>query len=254
MTYLPIRSSQIYYETSGDGEPVLLLHGGFGTVEDFASQTPELAKHFKVVAFDRIGHGRSTDNGEPFHYTTMAEETVDFMESLRLKRADLMGVSDGAIVALLVAISRPDLVRRLVSVSGCFRTPEHYLSAASLDWMRSATLGSFMKEFPKLVNHYYEVAPDAQTRFHVFFEKTMKMWLNEPDIRKEELAKIVAPTLVIAGDKDAIILEHTIELFRSIKSARLCIVPEATHSLLSDRPEATNRPILEFLLAEEKSK
>jgi pimeloyl-ACP methyl ester carboxylesterase len=254
MAYLPIKGSQVYYETSGVGEPVLLLHGGFGTVEDFASQTPELAKHFKVIAFDRPGHGRSADNGESFSYATMAEDTVDFMESLGLKGTDLMGWSDGAVVALLVAISRPDLVKRLVSVSGCFSTPEHYLSAAGLDWMRSATPESFRRDAPRVVSLYEEVAPDGPAHFPTFFEKTMKMWLNEPDIRKEELAKIGAPTLVIAGDRDAITLEHTLELFRSIKGAQLCIVPRATHLLLSDRPEATNRPILEFLLAKEKSK
>jgi len=184
----------------------------------------------------------------------MAEETIEFIESLGLKGASLMGFSDGAVVALLVAISRPDLVRRLVSVSGCFRTPEHYLSAAGLDWMRSVTPESIRKDYPRLVEHYFQVAPDASTRFPVFVEKTLKMWLNEPDIRKEELAKITAPTLVIAGDRDAISLEHTIELFKAIKGARLSIVPGATHLLLSDRSEATNKPILEFLLAKEKPK
>jgi len=252
--YLPIKGSQVYYETHGNGEPVLLLHGGFGTVEDFTSQTPELAKHFKVVAFDRIGHGRSSDNGEPFHYATMAEETVDLIESLSLKGTSLMGWSDGAVVAILVAISRPDLVKRLVSVSGCFRTPEYFASLADLNWMKSATPESFRRDAPTRVAHYEEVSPDGPGHYAVFFEKTMKMWLNEPDIRKEELAKIEAPTLVIAGDRDVITLDHTIELFRSVKDARLCIVPGATHNLLSKRPEATNKPILEFLLADEKPK
>jgi pimeloyl-ACP methyl ester carboxylesterase len=250
--YLPIRGSQIYYETSGDGEPLLLLHGGFGTVEDFASQTPELAKHFKVVAFERPGHGRTADNGEPFSYTTMSEYTVDFMDSLGLKAANLVGWSDGAVVALLVAISRPDLVKRIVSVGGCFNTS--YFTASALEWLRSATPESFRRDAPRLVRRYDEATPDGPAHFSVVFEKTRKMWLNEPDIRKEELAKIGAPTLVMAGDRDEISPEHTLELFRSIKGAQLCIVPGTTHFLLSQKPVATNNTILEFLLAEEKSK
>jgi pimeloyl-ACP methyl ester carboxylesterase len=250
--YLPIRGSQIYYETSGDGEPLLLLHGGFGTVEDFASQTPELAKHFKVVAFERPGHGRTADNGEPFTYATMSEYTVDFMDSLGLKAANLVGWSDGAVVALLVAISRPDLVKRLVSVSGCFNTG--YFSASTLEWLRSATPESFRRDAPRFARRYAELTPDGPAHFPVVFEKTRKMWLDEPDIPKEKLAMIGAPALVMAGDRDEIPPEHTVELFRSIKGAQLCIVPGTTHFLLSQKPVATNDAILGFLLAEEKSK
>jgi pimeloyl-ACP methyl ester carboxylesterase len=103
--YLPIRGSQIFYQTSGDGEPLLLLHGGFGTVEDFSSQIPELSKHFRVVAFDRPGHGHTADSNEPFSLDTMTEYAIDFIEALDLRRTNLMGWSDGAIIALLIAIS-----------------------------------------------------------------------------------------------------------------------------------------------------
>src|SRR6266852_1625684 len=87
--HLPIGDSRFYYETSGHGEPLLLLHGGFGTVEDFSLQTPELAKHFKVVAFERPGHGHTGDTSEPFSFATMAEVTVDFIEALKLGTVNL---------------------------------------------------------------------------------------------------------------------------------------------------------------------
>ncbi len=244
--HLPIRGSQIYYEASGEGEPLLLLHGGFGTVEDFASQTPELAKRFKVVAFERPGHGRSADNGEPFTFNAMTECTVDFMESVGLKAANLVGWSDGAAIALMVAIARPDLVKRVVSVGGFFNTGN--MSPRDRDWLKSATPEAFRKAAPELVKRYEELAPEGPVHFPIVFEKTVRMWLNEPDIRKEELAKISAPTLVMAGDREAIPPEHTLELFRSIKNAQLCIVPGSTHFLLSENPVAANRAILEFLL------
>jgi pimeloyl-ACP methyl ester carboxylesterase len=250
--YLSVRDLLVYYESSGEGEPVVLLHGGFGTVEDFASQTPELAKRFRVVAFERPGHGRSADDGRPFSYVSMAEHTVDFMQSLGLKSANLIGWSDGAVVALLVAISRPDMAKRIVSVGGMFDTS--YLSPTVREYFKSATPESFMKDVSGLLRHYFDVATDGHSQFPALFEKTMRMWLTEPEIRKEELAKITAPALVMAGDRDAIPIEHTLELFRSIKGAQLCIVPGSTHFLLTESPDLANGAIMKFLLAEEKPK
>jgi pimeloyl-ACP methyl ester carboxylesterase len=250
--YLPIRGSQIFYETSGSGEPLLLLHGGFGTVDDFASQTPEFARHFKVVAFERPGHGHTADTEGPFTFATMAEYTAELIEALDLGASNILGWSDGAIVSLLLAISRPDLVKRLVSVSGLFNTDS--LNPRTLAWIKSSTPESFRKDAAALVKRYDEVSPDGAAHFPVVFEKTKRLWLNEPDISHGDLARIVAPTLILAGDRDDITAEHTLELFRSIKGAQLCVVPGTTHFLLSERPVATNRAILDFLLAEGKPK
>ncbi len=225
---------------------MLLLHGGFGTVEDFASQTPKLAKHFKVVAFERPGHGHTADTDKPFSFSIMSEYTVDFIESLGLGPSNLVRWSDGAIISLLLAISRPDLVKRLVCVSGSFNTSS--LPARDREWLASATPESFRKGQAKLVKRYEEATPDGPAHFSVVFEKTRRMWLTEPDIQKEELARISAPTLVMAADRDAVTAEHTLELFRSIKNSQLCIIPGSTHFLLAEKPEATNRAILEFLL------
>ncbi len=164
------------------------MHGCFGTVEDFASQALEMAKHFRVVAFERPGHGHTADNGEPFSYATMSEYTAEFIEALKLGASNIVGWSDGAIVSLLLAISRPDLVKRVVSVGGCFNT--NSLTPRSLESIRSSTPESFRKDEPMLVRRYDEVSPDGPAHFPVVFEKTKRMWLNEPDIQREELAKI----------------------------------------------------------------
>jgi pimeloyl-ACP methyl ester carboxylesterase len=122
------------------------------------------------------------------------------------------------------------------------------------DWIRSVTSESFRKSQPMLVKRYDEATPDGPAHFPVVFEKTKKLWLTEPDIQKKELAKIAAPTVVMVRDRDAIIPEHTIELFRSIKGAQLSVIPGTTHFLLSEKPAAANRVILEFLLADTKTK
>jgi pimeloyl-ACP methyl ester carboxylesterase len=246
--YIRIRNSRVYYEISGAGEPLLLLHGGFGTVEDLASQTPELAKHFKVVAFERPGHGHTADTAEPFSFDAMSSCTVAFIEALKLGAANLVGWSDGAIIALLVAISRPDLVKRLVCVSGLFNTNAQ--SPEDLNWIKSLTPESFRRNMASLARRYDEISPDGPTHFPVVLEKTKRLWLNEPKIRTQELAKIGAPTMVMVGDRDSIPIEHTLEMFRSIKGGQLCIVPGTTHFLMSEKPDMVNRAILEFLTTE----
>src|SRR3989442_9432169 len=171
---------------------------------------------------------------------------------MKLGPMNLIGWSDGAIIALQVAISRPDLVKRLVSVGGLFNAKSQ--SPEDLKWIRSLTPESFRKLMPGLVRRYDEVSPDGPAHFPIVLEKTKRLWLNEPNIAKEELAKIGAPTMVMAGDRDAIPIEHTLELFRSIKGAQLCIIPGTTHFLLSQKPDMVNRAILDFLTAEEKPK
>jgi pimeloyl-ACP methyl ester carboxylesterase len=249
--YVPVGGSKIFYETSGNGEPLLLLHGGLGTVEDFSSERPELAKHFKVVAFERPGHGHTADTDEPFSFDVMADYTARFIEALRLGPTNLVGWSDGAIISLLVAISRPDLVKRLVCVSGLFDTNAQ--SRGVLEWIASATPESFRKSQSALVKRYDDVTPDGPAHFSVVFKKTMRLWLAEPNIKKEALSRIAAPTLVMAGDRDGVPAEHTLELFRSIKNAQLCIIPGATHFLLTEKPKATTSAIIEFLQKDQKA-
>src|SRR5437879_13309160 len=182
----------------------------------------------------------------------MATGTVDLIEALKLGATNLVGWSDGAIIALQGAISRPDLVKRLVCIGGLFDTKAQ--SPEDLNWIGSLTAESFRKSGSPLVKRYDEISPDGPGHFPVVVEKTKRLWLNEPNIAKEELAKISAPTMVMAADRDAIPIEHTLELFRSIKSAQLCIIPGTTHFLMSEKPDMVNRAILEFLNAEKKPK
>jgi pimeloyl-ACP methyl ester carboxylesterase len=161
--YVPVRGSKIFYQTAGRGEPLVLLHGGFGTVEDFSSQIPELSNHFKVVALERPGHGHTADTVEPFHFGTMSEHTIGFIEALGVGPTNLLGWSDGAAIALLVAIARPDLVRRVISVGGFFNA--NSVPQKDQDWIRSATPESFRRSMPTLVKRYDDASPDGPSHF-----------------------------------------------------------------------------------------
>jgi pimeloyl-ACP methyl ester carboxylesterase len=221
------------------------LHGGFGSNQDFASQIAELAKHFEVVAFERPGHGHTADTDEPFTFETVTAYTVDFIEILKLAPVNLIGWSDGAIISLFLALSRPELLKRIVLVGANFDLTG--LSARFLDWMQKATSEDFRKVDPVGVQQYEKLSPDGPQHFPIIFEKTKKLWLEQPNITINELGKISVPTLVMVGDKEMISIEHTVQLYRSLKNAELCIVPDTTHFLLSEKPEITTRIILDFL-------
>lgn len=219
-----------------------MLHGGLGSVGDFALQIPALAKHFRVIAFERSGHGHTADANEMFTFGSMVDQTASFIEALGLKTANVVGWSDGAIVALLLAISRPALVKSVISVSGLVETMVQ--SAETRRWIESAIPESFPSG---IVKRYGETSPDGPAHFPVVLNKTKKLWLTEPHIKSEDLAVIKAPTLVMASDKEDIPIEHSVEIFRAIKRAQLCIIPGATHFLLSEKPELVNCAMLTFL-------
>ena len=209
--YLTLDGVKVYFVEEGQGEPLILLHGGLGSVEDFASQIPALAKRFRVIAFERSGHGHTADTNEQFTFESMANQTASFIEALGLRDVSVVGWSDGAIVALLLAVSRPELVKKVISVGGLAETMAQ--SNETREWIASMSPEKFPKKF---VSRYGEVSPDGPAHFAVVLEKTKKLWLTEPHIKSEDLAKIKAPALIMAGDKEDLPIEHTVEMVRVI--------------------------------------
>ena len=240
--YLNVDGVRVYYVEEGQGEPLILLHGGLGSAEDFAHQIPTLARHFRVIAFERSGHGHTADTNDAFTFESMVDQTASFIEAIGLKDVNIIGWSDGAIVALLLAISRPDLVKKMVSIGGLAETMAQ--SAETRQWIQSMSPEKFPKEF---VSRYGEASPDGPAHFPVVLEKTKRLWLTEPHIKNADLARIRASTLIMAADKEDLPIEHTVEMFQAIKGAQLCIIPGATHFLMSEKPELANSAMLAFL-------
>ena len=240
--YVDAGGVNTYYESHGEGEPLLLLHGGLCTIETFFGQTPELTKRYRVILPERRGHGRTADVDGPITYDAMAADTVAFMEAIGIESAHLVGYSDGAIVGMLVAIRRPDLVRKLVSISGNFDCDG--LTDEGRAFFESMQPDMFI---PMLVDLYAKASPDGPEHWPVVFEKMRRMFLSEPKISTAQLGSIKAPTLVMAADRDLMTLEHTLALFQAIPNAQLCIVPGATHALLFEKPAVVNAAVLAFL-------
>ncbi len=242
-TYIEIGGLRTWYDEDGSGEPLVLLHGGLSTNETWGPQMPELGKVFRVLAPERRGHGHTPDVDGPFSYDDMATDTIGFLEAVVAGPAHLVGWSDGGIIGLIVAMRRPDLVRKLVAISANFDTsgvPEEILSHFLSMQPDSEGLAS-------LRSMYEAASPDGPDHWPVVFAKFIEMASREPHIPPSELKRIAAPTLVLAGDDDLMSLEHTIELFASIPNAELAIVPGTSHFLTMEKPDVVNRLILDFI-------
>lgn len=231
-----------YVEQRGAGEPLLLLHGGFETVDMLPHLTAALTERYHVVAPERRGHGRTADVDGPITNTAMAEDTLGVMDALGIARAHLVGYSDGANIGMLLAIAHPERIGRLVLVSGNFHAAG--MTRAFRIGLRRATAERFE---PAFADAYRRLSPDGPAHWPVVFAKLRRMMLEEPTLTTADLGRIAAPTLVLAGDHDFVAVEHTVALFQAIPGARLCTVPGGSHGLLSEQPALTTQVILDFL-------
>jgi pimeloyl-ACP methyl ester carboxylesterase len=240
--YLDANGVHTYYEEHGGGDPLLLLHGGLANADGFGQQTPAFAARYRVIVPERRGHGRTADVEGPITYDLMADDTIAFMDALGTGPAHIVGWSDGGDVGLLVAIKRPDLVRRLVTMGSNFSadglTPEA-IAAFTPDTATSA--------IPVMRDRWAEHAVDPE-RFDVVLEKMLRCWFDY-EIPPADLARIESPTLVMVGDDDIVRFDHTITLYETIRDAQLAVIPGASHVAPIEKPDLVNRIVLDFLAA-----
>jgi pimeloyl-ACP methyl ester carboxylesterase len=237
MTYADVGGVQTWYAEHGTGDPLVLLHGAFTDASEFGATIPALAERFRLFTPERRGHGHTPDVPGPISYDLMAADTAAFLDELGIGRSHLVGHSDGANVALLVALSRPDLVGRLVLISANFH---HDGLAADLDL-------SDLAANDYLADAYGQVSPDGRGHFPVIADKIYRMATTEPTLDESDLARVAVRTLVMAGDDDMISAEHTLRLYRGIPDSELAVVPGTSHALIIEKPDLCNRIILDFL-------
>ncbi|MBM2809251.1 MAG: Pimeloyl-ACP methyl ester carboxylesterase [Chloroflexi bacterium] len=241
--YVDAGNLRTYYEAEGSGDPLVLLHGGLCTIETFSGLTPKLAERYRVYLPERRAHGRTADVAGPITYEIMAHDTIAFLKAVNLSSAHLVGWSDGAVVGLLVALRRPDLVRRLVLIGQAINpegVPPEVVEMMKLDKMPDMLP-------PMLRDMYAAVSPDGPEHWEVVVDKVWQMIRTEPNIPLAELEKVSAPTLVIVADHDFPTVEHAKAMQRSLPDSRLEVVPDATHGLPMEKPDVVAGLVLEFL-------
>lgn len=236
--YVRLGRVRMYYEIFGSGKPLLLFHGGLSCIEGLRYQIPFFAKRFKLIVPERPGHGHTADTPGQFTYEQLARQAAAFMKALRIKKARLMGYSDGANLIFKLAAARPDLVERFIAVGGNF----HY-SGCEPSFNRDLKRQKVTEIDPR----YAAYSPDGAEHYRIIFEKCRKLWLTEPKWKAGLIRRIEAPGLILAGDRDMIRHEHTLELYRSLRCGRLAIIPGTTHGLLKEKPGIVNSVMLDFL-------
>jgi pimeloyl-ACP methyl ester carboxylesterase len=236
--YLQVGDVHTYYEEEGQGQPLVLLHPGGADSRVFESNLPELTEHFRVFRPDRRGHGRTADVKGPISDELMARDTLAFPEQVVGGPAFLLGHSDGAPVALVMALLRPDLVSRLVVASGVFHHEGWAPGAIYLDEESMA----FFVEF------HGAVSPDGPNAFPALNAKLDRMHEEEPTLPVADLAGYTGPSLVMVGDdEDEIPIEHTLAFRAGLPRSQLAIVPGTGHGLLMEKPDLCNQIIMDFL-------
>ncbi|WP_053207236.1 alpha/beta fold hydrolase [Jiangella muralis] len=243
MTYIEVNGARCWVAEDGAGPPLVLLHGGFSDGSEFTGDLGGLAGRFRVVRPDRRGHGRSPDVEGPLSQHVMADDTVALLERLD-GPARVAGYSDGAVVALLTALRRPDLVERLVLISGVFDPS---------GWLFAPEPGPDDGDDPlagmpaEVVDAYAEVSPDGRDHFPVVAAKIMALAAEDLRITPDDLARLDVRTLVVAADDDIIAPEHTLALYRALPRGELAVVPGTSHDLLTDKPAAVTAVVADFL-------
>ena len=194
-----------------------------------------VAQHFHAYTPEQRAHGRTADVEGPITFELMAADTIEFIETVIGEPVFLVGCSDGAVVALTVALTRPDLVRRLAFVAGVF----HHGGWAP------GVLDGEPPDF--LEQSYAELSPDGPDHYQVVVGKLAAMHAAQPDITEEALSTIRCRTLVMVADDDEVRLEHALAMFRAIAFAELAVVPGTSHGLLVEKPDLCSLVITDFL-------
>jgi pimeloyl-ACP methyl ester carboxylesterase len=238
MPYVDLDGIRSWYDERGAGDPLVFLHGGGVDSRFYEKNAGALAEHFHVYAPDRRGHGRTPDVEGPMTFEAGVDDTVALLEQVVGGPAHLVGHSNGAFLGLLTAIRRPDLVRRLVMVSGGFHR----------DGLVPEPPGENPDApLPDLAASHAEVSPDGEDHFSVLMEKTMELEAREPALPQAALNDVKAPTLLMFGDDDLVAMEHVAAMYDGIPGAELAIIPGTSHFLMQEKPALCNEMILDFL-------
>ena len=243
--YIDVNGLQMYYEDRGKGTPLILLHGGLGTAElGWAELREVFSQHFRVIAPDCRGSGRTNNPQKILNYALMADDIVALAKALDIEKPFICGWSDGGQIALEIGIRYRELPKALVLGGVTHRLSKHTNDALSAvrDWLQSDP--QLEESFRNAHSHVY--GPEY---LETHLELLLQMWGDPTGYPNEDIKSIEAPSLIIIGDKDeAVPLKVQLEMYSSIPNAELAIIPNMTHmNYATERSEIFSTVILDFL-------
>jgi pimeloyl-ACP methyl ester carboxylesterase len=251
--YAEVNGMKMYYEVSGSGDPLIVLHGAYMNIPSMGKIIPMLAKNHQVYALEFQGHGRTNDIDRPITYANLADDTAAFMDAVGVKKADVFGYSMGAGAGLQLAIRHPDKVTRLVAASTAYDAegfqPEYkaFIPQMSVEMFVGMP---FAQEYRKLAAN-----PDG---FPALVKKLIALE-HEPMAWGTYVTAVKAPVLIITADADVTTLEHSVALFRllgggamgdmgkPLSASRLAVMPATSHTAIFTQPELLEAFVEPFL-------
>lgn len=237
--YAPVNGIQMYYAVFGKGDPVLLIHGGLGHADIWASQVATLAKTHQVIVADSRGHGRSTRTEDPYSYDLMASDYLALLDYLKIDKTALVGWSDGGIIGIDIALHHPERLTRLFAQAANVTT-----DGVDPGVMTNKTFAAYIERSGR----DYKRLSKTPDQYDAFVAQISHMWESQPAWTKDQLAKITTPTAIVVGEHDeAIKREHTQYMASTIPGAKLVILPNASHFAMLQAPDEYSQAVLDFI-------
>ena len=236
------QGAHIHYVSYGHGSPVLLLHGGLSNKLSWFSQIPWLVDSGRqVILIDTRGHGYSTHGDAKLSYEIFTEDTLQVLDQLGIQRTDVIGWSDGGIIALLLGLHAPERVEKIVAISANFHPSGVILEADSTQKYPDVTIFKTVRD---KLRSWWSGAGDEHAELEA---EINELWHVAPQMTHTHLNAITAPTLVVVGENDIIDLGHSQELAQKLAAGRLEIIPVAGHAAPITHADELNKLIAEFL-------
>ncbi len=251
-----VNGMQMYYEVSGEGDPLIVLHGAYMNIPSMGEIIPALAETHRVYALELQGHGRTTDIDRPITYQNLADDVAAFMNVIGLEKADVFGYSMGANTGLQLAIRHPEKVAQLIAASVSYDVEgwqpafREFLPQLTVEMMTSMP---FAEDYKKL-------AADPEG-FPALVEKLIALE-HEPMAWEKEVRELKAPVLIITGDADMVTLEHSVAMFRllggggmgdmgkPLPASRLAVLPATSHTAVIGQADLLQNIIERFLMGQ----
>ena len=220
-----------HYIEKGEGFPLIMLHGNGEDCSYFEHQMEPFAQHFRVIAIDTRGHGQTPRGNVPFTIRQFAQDLLEFMDNHDIKKAHILGFSDGGNIAMVFALAHPEHVEKLI------------LNGANLNAKGVKPSVQIPIEIGyRIARMFANKSPEARKNTEL-----LGLMVNDPNVNPAELSQIQCPTLVIVGNKDMIKDKHTRLIADSIPGSKLSIIP-GNHFIANKNPDTFNHKVLEFLL------
>ena len=238
--YAPVNDIQMYYAVYGQGEPLIMLHGGLGHSDVWGNQIPLFAQYFKVICADSRGHGRSTRSDQPYSYDLMASDVLALMDYLKIDKASIVGWSDGGIIGLDIAMNHPERLNKLFAFGA-----NTNVAGLRPDIDKSVVFNKYIA----VAGQDYQRLSKTPDQYDAFVKQINQMWATQPNFTADQLAKIHVPVAIADGEHDeAIRQEHDVEMANAIPGAQLMILPGVSHFAFLQKPKLFNEAALGFLL------